>query len=751
MYSPSRSFMQIPLRHSRIAASVLLLLIATVASFATVPSIATAQQSAPAKVDVRLVIDVSGSMKRNDPNNLRQPAVDLLVRMVPDGAKAGVWTFGKAVNMLVPHQVVNAAWRDAASRKSSEINSVGLFTNIGGALETAAHDMAAGNPGYATSVILLTDGMVDISKSTVENEAEWRRVVEQVFPALKKAGYKVHAVALSEEADRGLMEKLAITTDGTFAVAKTADDLMKIFLQAFDLAVPSQKVPLVNNRFLVDSSVNEFTALIFRQNPTEQTRLIGPDEEAIQAGTTREDVRWVRTDEYDLISVRKPYEGEWQIYAAVAPQSRVTVVSNLALRVKDLPSNLFSGNRETLSFVLLGDGKPIAEKNFLRLVESRLEIAFGDTVESLAPGYWSASLPGTSASDAGLFTIELPMFAKVGIYDLQLTVDGKTFVRQFAHRVTVREPFSASLQPETDEQGVMRYLLTVRSHSELIDPSQTQIAATIVNPIRRRLVKPVDMVRQGEWQTAVPIDMPGEYQVTVQVAGTDMRKEAFSYALTPFTYRQGADASFLPPETPVVEPAPVIEPAPSVEPAPAVEPAPTVPAPGVVEDAARDFMPTWLIYALLGLGNLVILGGGYWLFRRSMAETSEPVMDFSDLTPVAPSAASDMAMDGAESDDDMEPPMEDLANEGSDDAIPSLKDVVDEEFPEDLQQELVEQVMGNESDEAKEDFVAEIRRAQGLDMAESELDDAISSLIDELDGEPRREADDLDDLDRDKT
>lgn len=201
----------------------------------------------------------------------------------------------------------------------------------------------------------------------------------------------------------------------------------------------------------------------------------------------------------------------------------------------------------------------------------------------------------------------------------------------------------------------------------------------------------------------------------------------------------------------MVEPAPVIEPAPSVEPAPAVEPAPTVPAPGVVEDAARDFMPTWLIYALLGLGNLVILGGGYWLFRRSMAETSEPVMDFSDLTPVAPSAASDMAMDGAESDDDMEPPMEDLANEGSDDAIPSLKDVVDEEFPEDLQQELVEQVMGNESDEAKEDFVAEIRRAQGLDMAESELDDAISSLIDELDGEPRREADDLDDLDRDKT
>ena len=45
--------------------------------------------------DVRLVIDVSGSMKQNDPNNLRQPAVELLVQLLPEGSKAGVWTFGK--------------------------------------------------------------------------------------------------------------------------------------------------------------------------------------------------------------------------------------------------------------------------------------------------------------------------------------------------------------------------------------------------------------------------------------------------------------------------------------------------------------------------------------------------------------------------------------------------------------------------------------------------------------------------------
>src|SRR5690606_12539382 len=127
-------------------------------------------------------------------------------------------------------------------------------------------------------------------------------------------------------------------------VAKSADDLMKIFLQAFDLAVPSQKLPLADNRFLVDSSVDEFTALIFRQNHRENTRLIGPDEVVIQADHLPEDGRWLRTEEYDLITEQQPYEREWQVVAAIEPESRVTVVSKLALPVKELPSNQFRGN-----------------------------------------------------------------------------------------------------------------------------------------------------------------------------------------------------------------------------------------------------------------------------------------------------------------------------------------------------------------------------------------------------------------------
>ena len=68
--------------------------------------------------DVRVVIDVSGSMKQNDPSNLRQPAVELLVQLLPEGSKAGIWTFGRYINMLVPHRPVNDEWKRNATRLS---------------------------------------------------------------------------------------------------------------------------------------------------------------------------------------------------------------------------------------------------------------------------------------------------------------------------------------------------------------------------------------------------------------------------------------------------------------------------------------------------------------------------------------------------------------------------------------------------------------------------------------------------------
>ena len=119
--------------------------------------------------DVRILIDISGSMKHNDPHNLRAPALRLIVGLLPTGAESGVWTFGQYVNMLVPLDVVDANWKDKARAASKQINSNGLYTNIEDALKRATWDWNTPDPHVRRSIIMLTDGIVDVSKNDAED------------------------------------------------------------------------------------------------------------------------------------------------------------------------------------------------------------------------------------------------------------------------------------------------------------------------------------------------------------------------------------------------------------------------------------------------------------------------------------------------------------------------------------------------------------------------------------------------------
>ena len=114
--------------------------------------------------DIRIVVDVSGSMKQTDPSNLRIPALKLLNGLIPDGARAGVWMFGRYVDMTVKWGKVDDAWRRQADLGANQIHSNGLYTNIEKALSRASQGWKEKDPDTRRNIILLTDGQVDISR-----------------------------------------------------------------------------------------------------------------------------------------------------------------------------------------------------------------------------------------------------------------------------------------------------------------------------------------------------------------------------------------------------------------------------------------------------------------------------------------------------------------------------------------------------------------------------------------------------------
>ena len=169
---------------------------------------------AQATADIRVLIDVSGSMKITDSHNLRVPALRLLAELLPIGSTAGVWMFDQGVTPLVPLRTVDAKWKTLARANATKIHSQGLFTNIEAALVAASRDWPMGVTGHDRHIVLLTDGKVDVSKDASASQASRARVLGELLGQLKAKGVRVHTIALSKDVDAALLTDLAAGTDG---------------------------------------------------------------------------------------------------------------------------------------------------------------------------------------------------------------------------------------------------------------------------------------------------------------------------------------------------------------------------------------------------------------------------------------------------------------------------------------------------------------------------------------------------------
>lgn len=601
--------------------------ILSMALLASAPLLAQVPEAAKPS-DVRIVIDISGSMKKNDPQNLRRPALDMLVKLLPENSKGGVWTFGQFVNMLVKHQQIDSTWKQLADQSASSINSIAQFTNIGEALEKAAYDSNySSRDQFQTHVILLTDGMVDISRDPAVNDRERQRILNEILPTYQKAGYRIHTVSLSDKADKALMEKLALGTDGKSVVAKTADELMNVFLQVFDQAVPKEELPFSGNSFLTDSSIEEFTALIFRQPGSPETRIISPDNTEYSQNTTDPTVNWYRTDKYDLVTIKRPLEGEWKVVAELEPQSRITVVSDLSLAVKSLPTNILEKHVLDLSFALREENKVVNRAEFLDLLDIDVTVNHQDKT------VFTKRLSDELMPGNGVFTQPINAFDQVGQYTLSINVDGKSFQRQFTHSVNVRQPFKIlhSLIKQDDSEY---FKIQVIPQDRNIDTRQTEVVGKLKSPDGSSNIERFSYTADQEWSTLIKAQTEGQYYLTLRVTRVDEAGKTSD--LVPPTLElkypqaEGSFEALFTPEPEVTEPEVEAEPSEEVvyEPDSSSNLTPPEPEENELMDEETDYTQ-WILYGALAFVNILIILVIYILYRKLFG--SKVVLDEDEM------------------------------------------------------------------------------------------------------------------------
>jgi hypothetical protein len=451
----------------------------------------------PEESDVRIIVDISGSMKDTDPDNLRQPAVRLLARLLPEGASAGVWTFGQYVNMLVPHREVTNAWREMAIQRSAQINSVALRTNLGAAIETASDDYFTDGDLSRTHFILLTDGKVDISDDPAKNTAEETRILDTIVADLIERGATFHPVALSEAADTDFLKALATDSGGRFQVADTADALNLAFLQALNTAVPQEQIPIEGNGFTVDEGVREFTALIFwgesETSATRELALVRPDDRVVNLSEFPDNVRWAREAGYDLITVNEPLAGQWRINGELGEGSRVTVVSDLRMVVNPLPPSFTLQEPLKLRVGFFEEGEKITNPDFLGVIEVSLSI----TSEDGRSG--TKVLSGEQPPEDGTYRDTVSRLPAAGLYTFDVVADGQTFSRKFSATVgfTMPEGAEPADQPaESPEPEVTEPAL---------DPEQSEPEPAVSEPEQSgpepAITSPIDVSEVEEPET----------------------------------------------------------------------------------------------------------------------------------------------------------------------------------------------------------------------------------------------------------
>ncbi|HSH12408.1 MAG TPA: vWA domain-containing protein, partial [Desulfurivibrionaceae bacterium] len=391
---------------------------------------------------MRIIVDISGSMKGNDPQNLRQPAVRLLAGMLPQGTQAGVWTFGQWVNMLVPHGKVDAAWRKDADAQSRKINSVALRTNLGAALATASDDYLSGEDLSNTDFILLTDGRVDLAEDPAVNAAERARILGPLLASLTARGATLHTVALSQEADLEMLEALASRSGGHFTLASSADGLNRAFLKALNAAVPQAQIPLDEEGFTVDGGVEEFTALIFwGEDETSATRaleLINPAGDRLSKETVADTVGWAAEPGYDLITVTGPAAGQWRLDGELGEGSRVTVVSDLRMVVSPVPPSFTVDEPMALKIAFFEDESRILDADFLQVIDVTVRLTDSQ-------GRSGAKVLGGDQPPAdGIYLDQIESLPAAGDYQIEVIADGTTFSRRFSAVTRFIAPESAT-------------------------------------------------------------------------------------------------------------------------------------------------------------------------------------------------------------------------------------------------------------------------------------------------------------------
>jgi uncharacterized protein (TIGR03503 family) len=392
------------------------------------------------KVDAILLLDASGSMLKTDPLRLRDEGAKLFIQFLKPGDRLGIIEFSNSVKTIRPLSDYDRAQTDQIAKDVSQVSSNGLYTDLLAGIKAAQTELKANVREDAHQIIvLLSDGKMEPDPAIASASVHSFDIINNILPALKAEGVKVHTLYFSDQADKDILSQIALGTDGVNWFTPTADKVHESFAELFLVVKKPQIVPLAGKSFIIDEDIEEATFYINREEGA-TVSVESPDGEVSTAERSLDSLKWYSGTKFEVITVEKPKAGKWKITGLANTDGFATVLTDLKL-ITEWPSSFTAQETVTLQARLYDEKRPVTLPQMTGVVKYGFQIIPTDKVsEPIVRSFLvDSGEEGDKIADDGIYSKSLAI-EEPGDYRLTIVAKGPTFTRhqQIPFRVKPR-------------------------------------------------------------------------------------------------------------------------------------------------------------------------------------------------------------------------------------------------------------------------------------------------------------------------
>ena len=291
--------------------------------------------------DIALIIDSSGSMDNNDPDDLRKKGANLFIDSADPRVQIAIIDFDGDAVTFAPLTFADFTGKNILKSAVARVDASG-GTDIDDGLQQGFQELNASTSNAKKAAVLLTDGQDSVEQQVLSNYAA--------------RGWPIYTIGLGSGVDRQVLERIAQATEGEYFQA-SLDNLQTVYNKI--LAKTTGKSILANyegyinqdqqitKEVSIDDTVDQVDMSINWQGSTIELVLIDPDGTQItpQNVNATLGITYQAAETYAIWTIQSPKPGTWQLQATGTDIPAGGEPFNLTVSaVSDFSTNLLAFN-----------------------------------------------------------------------------------------------------------------------------------------------------------------------------------------------------------------------------------------------------------------------------------------------------------------------------------------------------------------------------------------------------------------------